>query len=126
MDIKAVFTDSAPAAIASYSQAIIAGELVFVSGQIGLDPVTGKLVDGGVEAETRQTLRNLRAILEAAGSGLERVVKCTVLLASMDDYGSVNSIYAEHFKSPLPARAAFATAGLPRQARVEIEAIAAR
>ncbi|MCU0664385.1 MAG: Rid family detoxifying hydrolase [Myxococcota bacterium] len=124
MEFNSVFTKEAPAAIASYSQAIIAGELVFVSGQIGLIPETGKLVEGGIEEETKQTLRNLQAILVAAGSGLDKVVKCTVLLSSMDDYNAVNAIYAAHFHSPLPSRAAFATSGLPRGAKVEIDAIA--
>jgi 2-iminobutanoate/2-iminopropanoate deaminase len=122
---RAIQTDQAPAAIGPYSQAVAAGGLVFVSGQIPLDPATGQLVTGGVAAQAAQAIANLRAILEAAGLSLDDVVKTTVLLADMADFEAVNKVYADHFTAePRPARAAFQAAALPKGALVEIEAVA--
>lgn len=121
-----VHTDRAPAAVGPYSQAIIHGELVFTAGQIPLDPATGELVNGDVRAQTRQVLRNLEAVLNAAGSSLDRVLKTTVFLADMNDFAAVNEVYAEFFPDVPPARSAVQVAALPKTARVEIEAVAAR
>jgi 2-iminobutanoate/2-iminopropanoate deaminase len=118
-----VQTNAAPAAIGPYSQAIRNGELVLTAGQIGLDPASGELLEG-VAAQAERALRNLTAILDAAGSSLERVIKTTVFLADMADFATVNEIYARHFTSPYPARSTVAVAGLPKGALVEIEAIA--
>ena len=117
-------TDNAPAAIGPYSQAIRAGGFVFASGQIPIDPATGEFVKGGVAEQTEQVLKNLAAVLEAAGSGLNKVVKTTVFLADMREFGQMNEVYAKFFTEAPPARATVAAAGLPRDARVEIEAIA--
>jgi 2-iminobutanoate/2-iminopropanoate deaminase len=125
MTISRVLTNKAPAAIGPYSQAIAAGDFLFVSGQLGMDPSTGQFVEGGVEAEARQALSNMGAILEAAGTSFAKVVKCTVLLTAMSDFAAVNQIYAEFFQEPFPARAAYAVAALPKGGKVEIEAIAA-
>ncbi len=119
-----VHTDRAPKAIGPYSQAVSARGFVFCSGQLGLDPATGQLVAGGVEAETRQALKNLQAVLNSSGASLERVVKTTVILADMADFAAMNKVYAEFFPSAPPARATFQAAGLALKARVEIEAIA--
>jgi 2-iminobutanoate/2-iminopropanoate deaminase len=119
-----ITTAAAPSAIGPYSQGILAGPLVFVSGQIPIDPATGQLVSGDIAAEARQAIANLRAILGAAGSSLEQVVKTTVFLTDMDDFAAVNAVYAEFFTAPFPARACFAVAGLPKGARVEVEAVA--
>ena len=118
----------APAAIGPYSQAIrvAAGELVFCSGQIALDPATGKMVEGGVEAEARQVLSNLKAVLAAAGLTTADVVRTTIYLTDLGDFERVNGIYAEHFPAPAPARATIQVSALPKGARVEIDAIAAR
>ncbi len=124
MTKEIISTTKAPAAVGPYSQAIKAGGFVFVSGQIGLDPATGKFVEGGVAEQTRQVLDNLAAVLEAAGCDMTHVVKATVLLENMDDFKVVNSIYAERFDADPPARAAYAAAKLPLDALVEIEAIA--
>lgn len=110
--------------LAPYSPGIRAGNFVFSSGQIALDPATGKLVEGGVEAETRQALTNLKAVLEAAGSGLDEVVKVTVFLKDINDYGAVNEVYGTFFTQDPPARSAFQVGNLPIGALVEIEAIA--
>lgn len=124
---QVIATDQAPAAIGPYSQAIAAGDLVFCSGQIALDPRTGQLVgQGDVAAETRRVLDNLQAVLAAAGCGFGDVVKTTIFLADMADFATVNAIYAERFVSAPPARATVQVAGLPRAVRVEIEAIAVR
>lgn len=123
----AIQTDRAPAAIGPYSQGNRlegARTLVFTAGQLGMDPRTGQLVPGGIEAECRQALENLKAVLAAGGSGLERVVKVTVFLQSMDEFGRMNEIYQSFFSAPYPARSAFAVAALPKGARVEIEAVA--
>jgi 2-iminobutanoate/2-iminopropanoate deaminase len=121
----AISTTSAPAAIGPYSQAIKAGNLLFLSGQIPLDPATGTLVEGGVEAETRQVFTNIGAILTAAGASFDAVVSATVFLADMNDFAKVNEIYATYFSSPAPARATVQVARLPRDCRVEIQVIAA-
>lgn len=117
-------TEHAPAAIGPYSQAIKAGQFVFASGQIPIDPATGEFVSGGVAEQTEQVLKNLKAVLEAAGSGLDKIVKTTVFLVDMKDFGAMNEVYGTFFKSDPPARATVAAAGLPRDARVEIEAVA--
>lgn len=117
-------TKNAPQAIGPYSQAVSAGGFVFASGQIPIDPQTGEFVTGGVAEQTEQVLRNLAAVLEAAGASLDKVVKTTVFLADMTDFAAMNEVYARHFNSKPPARATVAAAGLPRGARVEIEAIA--
>lgn len=119
-----IHTDRAPHAIGPYSQAVRAGNLVFASGQIPTDPATGEFVSGGIAEQTEQVLRNLSAVLEAAGTGLDRVVKTTVFLADMVDFAEMNDVYARFFASEPPARATVAAAGLPRNARVEIDAIA--
>lgn len=121
---EVIQTDAAPAAAGPYSQAILAGELVFTAGQLGLDPVDGILVDGGVAAQAERALENLSAILEAAGSGLDRLVKVTVFLADIDDWPAVNEVYGRLVPEPFPARSAFAVKDLPKGARVEIEAVA--
>jgi 2-iminobutanoate/2-iminopropanoate deaminase len=122
--IKPVATKKAPGAVGPYSQAIRAGGFVFCSGQIPLDPESGEMVGDDVQAQTRQVLKNLAAVLKKAGSGLDRVVKTTVLLTTMDDFVPMNEVYAEVFGDHRPARAAFAAVGLPKGALVEIEAIA--
>lgn len=124
MKKKQVQTDKAPKAIGPYSQGIIAGDLVFCSGQIPIDPATGDLINGTIEDQTRRVLRNLQAVLEAAGSSLDQVVKATVFLEDMNDFAKMNAVYAEFFKPPYPARAAVQVARLPRDVKVEIEAIA--
>lgn len=123
---QVVTSTMAPAAVGPYSQAIAAGDLVFCSGQIGIDPATGALVDGGVEAEAERALRNLAAVLDAAGLGLADVAKATIFLTDIADFGAVNAVYARFMPDPPPARTTVAVAGLPRGARVEIEAIAVR
>jgi 2-iminobutanoate/2-iminopropanoate deaminase len=119
-------TSGAPAAIGPYSQAIASGTLVFASGQIALDPTSGQLVEGDVRAQTRQALHNLSAVLEAAGSSLGQVVKTTVFLVAMADFTAMNEVYGEFFANDAPARSTIAVAELPRNARVEIEAVALR
>lgn len=121
---KAVETANAPKAIGPYSQAIVADDFVFVSGQIGIDPKTGNLVEGGIRAETEQVLKNLGEVLRAAKSNFDNVVKATIFLADINDFALVNEIYAKHFKSPYPARATVQVARLPRDARIEIEVTA--
>ena len=117
-------TDQAPAAIGPYSQGIQAGGFVFLSGQTPLDPDTGVLVEGSVEDQAVRVLENLGAVLTAAGLGFEDVVKTTVFLRDMADFAAVNGVYAKYFPQPYPARSTVAVAGLPKDARVEIEAIA--
>lgn len=121
---KEVVTSDKAKAIGPYSLGIKAGQFVFCSGQLGLDPATGNMVEGGVEAETRQALNNLATVLEAAGSSLGRVVKTTVFLRDINDFARMNAVYAEFFTSEPPARSAFQVAALPRGGAVEIEAIA--
>lgn len=118
---KAVETADAPKAIGAYSQAVVVDDLVFLSGQIGLDPQTGNMVEGGVEAQTAQVMKNLEAVLKASKSDFDGVVKATIFLADMNDFAKVNEIYGRHFKAPFPARATVQAARLPRDAKVEIE-----
>jgi 2-iminobutanoate/2-iminopropanoate deaminase len=125
MPIETVATSGAPRAIGPYSQALRAGGFLFTAGQVGFDPATGELVDGGIAEQTRQVLQNIRAILEAGGSGLPQVVKTTVFLVDMADFAAMNEVYAEAFGTHRPARSTVAVAALPRGARVEIEAAAA-
>jgi 2-iminobutanoate/2-iminopropanoate deaminase len=119
-----VRTEAAPGAIGPYSQAIVAGDLVFCSGQIPLDPATGQVVEGGIEPQAHQVMRNIRGLLAAAGSSLDAVVKTTIFLADMNDFATVNGIYAEYFGVEPPARSTVEVARLPRDVHVEIEAIA--
>ncbi|HHY88452.1 MAG TPA: RidA family protein [Chloroflexi bacterium] len=119
-----VTAEKAPVAIGPYSAAIRVGDFVYTSGQLGLDPASGNLVEGGVEAETRQALENLKAVLEAAGAGLKDVVKTTVFLRDMGDFAKMNAIYAGFFIEKPPARSAVQVAALPKGGAVEIEAVA--
>ncbi|HEX7407276.1 MAG TPA: RidA family protein [Candidatus Binatia bacterium] len=121
---NAIATDKAPQAIGPYSQAVRVGPWVFLSGQIGLDPARGELVPGGVVAEVTQVLENLRAVLAAAGTSLDAVVRTTIYLVDLADFSRVNEVYAGVFAAPFPARATVGVAALPRGARVEIDAIA--
>ena len=121
---QAVASDAAPKAIGPYSQAIRAGSLLFVSGQIPLDPATGAMVDGDIATQTHRVFANLRAILEAANATFDNVVRTTVYLADMNDFSVVNEIYGTYFSSPAPARATVQAARLPKDARVEIDLIA--
>lgn len=123
---KEIKTDQAPQAIGPYSQAIEANGFVFVSGQIAIDPSTGELNQGGIKEQTQQALANVKAILEEAGSSVEKAVKCTVFLQDLNDYGPMNEVYGEFFSSPYPARAAVQVARLPKDVKVEIEAIATK
>ena len=123
---KVISTANAPQAIGPYSQAIEAGGFVFVSGQIPLIPATGELVDGSVEVQTARVLENLKAILEAAGSSMEDVVKTTVYITNMDDFTKVNGIYGQYFEENPPARVCVEVSKLPKGALVEIDVIAAR
>ncbi|MGQ9903451.1 MAG: RidA family protein, partial [Anaerolineae bacterium] len=120
----AIHTDSAPKAIGPYSQAISLDNLVFCSGQIPIDPATGNLIEGDVSAQTQRVLQNLSAVLEAAGSDLQHVVKTTVFLQSMNDFAAMNAVYASWFTTTPPARSTIEVAKLPKGALVEIEAIA--
>jgi reactive intermediate/imine deaminase len=120
-----IHTDSAPAAIGTYSQAIQSGNLVFLSGQIPLDPETMEIVDGDFEARARRVFANLKAVTEAAGGTLDQIVKCTVYLTDLDNFATVNSVMAEFFEEPYPARAALGVASLPKGSDVEAEAILA-
>jgi len=121
---KEIRTDKAPAPVGPYSQAVLAGGFVFTSGQIGLDPKTGQMVQGGIEAETEQVFANLAAVLEEAGVSLQQAAKVTVFLTDMGDFGKVNEVYARHFQEPFPARSCFQVSALPKGARVEIELVA--
>ena len=123
---QVIHTDSAPAAIGPYSQAIQIGDLLFVSGQVPIDPSTGAIVEGDIKAQAQQSLNNLKAILNAAGTNMGAVVKTTVFLADMNDFAAMNEVYAQFFQEPFPARSAVQVARLPKDALVEIEAIAAR
>jgi len=124
MDKIVISSEKAPKPIGPYSVAIRAGELIFTSGQLGLDPATGSLVPGGIEAETRQVLNNLRHVLADAGSGLERVVKTIVFLKDMADFTKMNAVYAEYFTENPPARSTIQAAALPKGGSVEIEVVA--
>ena len=119
-----VTAEKAPRAIGPYSAAVKAGDLIFTAGQLGIDPESGEFVPGGIEAETRQALLNLQAVLEAAGSSLKSVVKTTVFLRDMNDFGVMNVIYGEFFTEDYPARSAVQAARLPKDGAVEIEAVA--
>lgn len=121
---KVIITDKAPKAIGPYSAGVKAGQFIYTAGQAGLNPLTGQLVSGGIEAETRQTLTNLQNILEAGGSSLTQVVKTTVFLRDMADFAAMNAIYAGFFKENPPARSTIQAAALPMGAAVEIEAVA--
>ena len=121
---KMISTPKAPAAIGPYSQAIQVGNLIYTSGQIPIDPATGQLVEGGIKEQTRQSLNNIQAILQEAGLTMTSVVKTTVFMADMADFADMNSIYAEFFTEPYPARSAVAVKTLPKNALVEIEVVA--
>lgn len=123
MSRTAIHTDLAPKAIGPYSQAVRAGNTVYLSGQIGLEPATGELVKGGIEAEARRVFENLKAVAETAGQGLQQVVRLTVYLVDLADFAKLNEIMAEYFHAPYPARATVGVAALPRNARVEVDAV---
>jgi 2-iminobutanoate/2-iminopropanoate deaminase len=120
----AIATPAAPRAAGPYSQAVRAGGFVFVSGQIAIDPSTGTLVDGDIEAQTRRVMTNVSEILAAAGASLDQVVRTTVFLASLDDFAVMNKVYGEFFSQPAPARSTIEASRLPARAKVEIDAIA--
>lgn len=121
---QVIHTDTAPAAIGPYSQAIQIGQLLFTSGQIPIDPETGAMVEGGIQEQARQSLNNIKAILNAAGTNMGAVVKTTVFLQDMNDFAAMNEIYAQFFQEPYPARSAVQVGRLPKDALVEIEAVA--
>lgn len=123
---QVIHTDSAPAAIGPYSQAIQTGDFLFVSGQVPIDPETGAVVEGDITVQARQSLNNLKAILNAAGTNMGAVVKTTVFLTDMNDFAAMNEVYAQFFQAPFPARSAVQVGRLPKDAKVEIEAIAKR
>lgn len=120
----AISTSKAPAAIGPYSQAIQVGNLVYTSGQLPIDPATGSFPEGGIKEQTRQSLKNVQAILESAGLSMANVVKTTVFLADMGDFADMNAVYSEFFTEPYPARSAVAVKTLPKSAQIEIEVIA--
>lgn len=122
---KVISTTEAPSAIGPYSQAIQVGNLIYTSGQLPINPATGCFPEGGIKAQTRQSLLNVQAILEDAGLSMDNVVKTTVFMADMNDFAEMNSVYAEFFTSPYPARSAVAVKALPKNALVEIEVVAA-
>lgn len=121
--MKLVSTTNAPAALGPYSQAQVVGSMVYTSGQLGIDPATGALLEG-VEAQAHQAFKNLAAVLKAAGSDMSKVVKTTVFIKNMDDFGAVNAVYAQYFTEPLPARSCVEVARLPKDGLVECEVIA--
>ncbi|MCR5788440.1 MAG: RidA family protein [Lachnospiraceae bacterium] len=121
---QAIHTENAPAAIGPYSQAVKAGDTIYVSGQLPVDPATGEFAGDDIKTQTKQSLTNIKNILEKAGTGMENVVKTTVLLADIADFAAMNEVYATFFKEPFPARAAFQVAAVPKGAKVEIEAVA--
>ena len=125
MDTKVVMTSDAPAAVGPYSQAVAAGGLLFVSGQLPIDPATGAFPSEDIKELTRQSMKNLGAILKEAGSSMDKVVKTTIYLKDLADFAAVNEVYASFFKGSYPARSCFEVAALPKGAKVEIEAIAA-
>lgn len=123
---EAVHTDQAPAALGPYSQAIVAGNMVFVSGQLGLDEKTGNFVDGGISEQTDKALKNMKAVLAAAGAAFEDVTACTVYLKDMNDFAAMNEVYAQYFTGVAPSRAAIEVARLPKDGIVEISCIAVK
>jgi len=125
-ELRSIHTDRAPRAIGPYSQAIVAGDFVFTAGQIPIDPATGALVEGDIAAQTARVLENLQAILEAAGASLRSVVRTTVFLSDMNDFAAMNEVYARYFGDHRPARSTVQAGRLPRDVRVEIDAIALR
>ncbi len=124
--MKAISTTKAPGAIGPYSQAIEVGDFIYTSGQIPIDPTTGTFAEGGIKEQTRQSLQNIKAILEKAGSAMEKVIKTTVFLSDMNYFADMNSIYAEFFSEPYPARSAVAVKTLPKNALIEIEVVATK
>ncbi|HSM11427.1 MAG TPA: RidA family protein [Lysobacter sp.] len=123
MSRQAIHTDQAPAALGPYSQAVGHGNLVFLSGQVGLDPASGTLVEGGIEEQARQVFRNLRAVCQAAGGDLDGIVKLTIYLVDLGNFALVNAVMAENFAAPYPARATIEISALPAGAEVEVEAV---
>ena len=123
---KIIHTSNAPAAVGPYSQAVEAGNTLYISGQIPLDPATGKLIDGGIKEQTSQVMQNIGSILEAAGYSFDQVVKCTCLLSDMDNFKDMNEVYSGYFPAEPPARAAYAVNRLPLNVLVEIETIAVK
>ncbi len=126
MSKKAIHTPNAPAAIGPYSQAVEAGNMVFVSGQLPIDPAIGEFAGADIAAQTRQALTNIRSILAENGMTMDNVVKTTVLMSDLSEFAAMNAVYAEFFTEPFPARAAYQVAGVPKGAKVEIEAIAVK
>jgi len=124
MKKKIVKSDNAPEALGPYSVAVKAGHFVYTAGQLGIDPSSGNFAEGGIEAQTRQALENITAVLEAAGTKLSKVIKTTVFLLDMNDFGAMNGVYGEYFTKKFPARSAVQVARLPKDGLVEIEAIA--
>lgn len=122
--MKTIDTQNAPKAIGPYSQATITESLIFTSGQIPMDPATGEIVSGDITVQARQALENLKNILEAGGSGMDRVIKTTVFIRDMNDFPTINKIYSEYFSQPYPARSCIEVSRLPKDARIEIEAVA--
>lgn len=121
-----ISTDKAPAAIGPYSQAIEVNGMIYTSGMIPIDPSTGELVTGSVEAQAEQAISNLEALLAASGSSIEKAVKTVVFISNMDDFGKINEVYAKHFKEPYPARSCVQVARLPKNVAIEIEAVAVK
>jgi 2-iminobutanoate/2-iminopropanoate deaminase len=124
--VQAISAPTAPAAVGPYSQALVAGDWLFLSGQIPLDPVTGHMIPGEIGDLTRRVLENIRAVLDAGGSSFSKVVKTTIYLVDMADFPAMNEVYATYFQEPLPARSTIQAAALPRGARIEIDVIARR
>ncbi|RMG66686.1 MAG: RidA family protein [Calditrichaeota bacterium] len=122
--MESIFTENAPKPVGPYSQAVRAGNFVFTAGQIALDPQTNQLIEGGIREQTRQVLENLRQVLEAAGSSLNRVVKTTVFLKNMDDFAAMNEVYGQFFSGHAPARSAVEVARLPKDVLIEVECVA--
>ena len=121
-----ISTDKAPAAIGPYSQAVAVNGMIYTSGMIPIDPSTGELVTGSVEAQAEQAISNLEALLAASGSSIEKAVKTVVFISNMDDFGKINEVYAKHFKEPYPARSCVQVARLPKDVAIEIEAVAVK
>ncbi|TYQ15172.1 UNVERIFIED_CONTAM: endoribonuclease L-PSP [Acetivibrio alkalicellulosi] len=124
MSIQSISTENAPKAIGPYSQAVKVGNFIFTSGQIPIDPKTGDVVSGDIEQQTRQVMENLKGVLNQSGIGFENIVKTTVYIKNMDDFLSINKIYAQYFKEPYPARSCVEVSRLPKDVKIEIEAIA--